>query len=188
MKPFFKGDDKLLVGCKDGALLIFKIVESDGNCDVISSDVESEFSKKPVTQLTVIEDQNLLISISGGLINVHNIGFNTSVTITPRTQILKTKGCLFYSLDQIGRTHFLSVVSKKRLMVFQLSDKEFIFQKEMILPDTPTTISLTGESICVGYKKGYSLLNIQSSQDQFLFSLDKGRPSFPSQILPFSLK
>ena len=174
-----QGEDKLLVGCKDGALLSFKILEKEGNSDITSLDAENEFSKKPVTQLNVIEEQNLLVSCSGGYINVHNIGYNNysdTVQIAPRTQISKSKGCIFYSLDQIGKNYFLSVILKKRLIIFQLLEKEFVFQKEMVLPDTPNTITLTGESICVGYKKGYSLLNLSTSHDQFLFPLEKGTP------------
>ena len=169
----------MIVGCKDGALLTFKITEIDGNFDIASLDAENEFSKKAITQINVIEDQNILLSNSGNIVNVHNIGYNpisNSVQINLRTQLLKTKGCTFYSLDQIGSVYHLTIVIKKRLMIFQMIDKEFNFFKEMILPDTPITLTLTGESICVGYKKGYNLLNVQTSQDQFLFPLERGTP------------
>lgn len=62
-------DEKLLVGTRQGHLLMYHVVPStvDNNHDVQLMRYNKIFSKKPIQQLEVIPDYNLLVSLTGKL-------------------------------------------------------------------------------------------------------------------------
>ena len=63
------GETQLLVGTTEGVLFIYDIKEKkDGQqigYTVTLRDAQKTFSKKPITQLAVVESLNILISLSG---------------------------------------------------------------------------------------------------------------------------
>jgi hypothetical protein len=57
-------------------------------------DTKKSFSKKPATQLHVVRELNLLLSLSDNCIQVHDLA-----TLSPRKSLEKTRGCVYFSAD-----------------------------------------------------------------------------------------
>lgn len=55
----------MLVGSKQGQLFMYNLIKADDKCDVQLMRCNKSFSKKPIQQLEVIPDHNLLISLTG---------------------------------------------------------------------------------------------------------------------------
>jgi len=83
-------------------------------------DAQKTFSKKAIGQLDVLEKQNLLLSLSDGLVSMHDLpSFNL------RSQILKTKGCHLYAVDKSRPVPMLCVAIKKKLLILSYDGTEF---------------------------------------------------------------
>lgn len=57
--------NNLLVGTKQGHLFMYELVKTDENLEVQLMRYNKSFSKRPIQQLEVVPDNNLLISLTG---------------------------------------------------------------------------------------------------------------------------
>mmetsp|Transcript_7714 Transcript_7714/g.10647 ORF Transcript_7714/g.10647 Transcript_7714/m.10647 type:complete len:888 (-) Transcript_7714:2-2665(-) len=175
------GDTKLLVGTNEGVLFTYEVKEKkDGQqigYTVTLLDAQKTFSKKPITQLAVVESLNILISLSDAYVSVHDLN-----TLQLRSQLPKSKGALLFSLDTTvfeqdqpapkpgTKQHLnLCVATKKKLVIFAWDGNDFIEIRELALPDSAKTLVWCGDSVCVGFKKEYNLINVQTGAMTELF-------------------
>uniref|UniRef100_A0A6P7FL48 Vam6/Vps39-like protein n=1 Tax=Diabrotica virgifera virgifera TaxID=50390 RepID=A0A6P7FL48_DIAVI len=89
-------DDNLLVGTRQGHLCMYSVLRNDDSCEVQLMRYNKSFSKKPVQQLEVIQDQNLLVSLSDNLIQVHDL---SAIHFTTLHQVQKSKGATVFTIN-----------------------------------------------------------------------------------------
>lgn len=91
-------DNNVILGTRQGHLLMYSILPhpNDNKVDLQLLQYDKNFSKKPITQIEVISDYQLLFSLSDGIISVNDISRHTFplVHVAP-----KTRGATVFALD-----------------------------------------------------------------------------------------
>ncbi|KAH7372762.1 hypothetical protein KP509_17G019800 [Ceratopteris richardii] len=174
---------QLLIACIDGSLRIYA-PESDGSDPRNTQAQESRtdpfpairisdtfvlqktligFSKRPITSMTVVQQKNLLITLSDAII-VHKLpGLDTVAFLT------NSKGSSLYAWDE--KQGLLCAVRQKRLIIYQHNGgHEFLEMKELNAPDVVKCIAWCGESVCLGIRREYVLLNTATGLSTEIFS------------------
>ncbi|KAG0231170.1 Vacuolar morphogenesis protein 6 [Actinomortierella wolfii] len=137
------------------------------------------FSRKAIEQIDIIKAVGVLVSLSDGYVNLHDLH-----TYTLRTQLAKTRGANLFSVfsrieiqDMIPQVVTrLAVAVRRKIVVFSWHDAEFIDTKEFPIPDRVKTMEWVGtQKLCLGFDNEYALMDCQTSQLTPLFS-----PSSPT--------
>ncbi|KAI5082169.1 hypothetical protein GOP47_0001912 [Adiantum capillus-veneris] len=158
---------RLLISCIDGSLRIY-CPESD-RPDPLEKDADSfpaikksdtfalqntliGFSKKPITSMTVAHSRNLLITLSDAIV-VHKLpGLDTVAYLA------NSKGATLYAWDE--KQGLLCVARQKRLLIYQHNgSRDFTELKELAAPDVVKSIAWCGESVCLGIRREYVIVN-----------------------------
>ncbi|EFX65321.1 hypothetical protein DAPPUDRAFT_219389 [Daphnia pulex] len=173
-------DEHLLVGTQQGHLLMYSVLQGASNGGSAESSLSSRcevhllrsnkyFAKKPIQQLAVVPEHQILISLSDYLVSVHDLTvFNFPVI----TSLNKSKGATCFSLDrqtsltgEISVAVRLCVVVKKKLQLFYWKNREFReLGPDLSVSDTPRTIGWCRETLCLGFKGEYCLLKLEGEQ------------------------
>jgi len=184
--------DRLLVGLNTGALRIYRVNEErtppeyDGathengeSGQPIPAKVkavellreEEKFSKRPVQQLAIVKEANLLVSLSDGYISLHDL---QTYQLVERLEQTRNATCFAVTSNVIKDpdTNIPSLVSrlavgvKRRLMYWTWQDMELSSDVE----DTGLEAAvksltwLTATKIVVGMDAGFSVLDIESKE------------------------
>lgn len=171
--------DSLLVGTRQGHLLLYGVKDGTGDnrFEVELRSSNKLFSKKPILQLAVVEQLNLLISLSDAVVSVHNLE-----TFSLKFTLLKTKGATVFAVDIKERKQSsvfdpspplelkLCVSVKRKLQLFNWRHGEFQESEDLLLPDVARSVVWSKESLCVGFKREYSLIKTSTGAQTELFS------------------
>lgn len=187
---------RLLISCIDGSLRIYNTQigdddqhhqeeeEKEGHADLTPTIRKTDtfalqntligFSKKPVTSMTVVQSKNLLITLSDAIV-IHKMpGFDAVAYLS------NTKGTSLYAWD--AKQGLLCAAKQKRLIIFQHDGgREFIELKELAAPDTVNSIAWCGDSLCLGIRREYIIVNTTTGLTIELFAC--GRIASPL-VLP----
>ncbi|XP_024386372.1 vacuolar sorting protein 39 [Physcomitrium patens] len=156
---------RILVGCMDGSLRMYvpefmdnptSFKEPDlSSGSYILKDTRIGFAKKAVTSMDVLQSRNLLITLSD-TVAVHSLPeFDLVAYLT------KTKGANLYAWDE--RRGMLAVAKAKRLFLYKYDgNKDFGEVKELAAPDVVKCMAWVGDSLCLGIKREYVILNIST--------------------------
>lgn len=161
--------ETLLVGTNKGHLLVYNIREDVAATQAANGeqkfDVElhrsnKAFGRKPIIQLVIVEAQGIIISLSDGIISVHDFE-----TYALKQQFPSGKGVTFFSVDHAStlptskRPVRLCVVSKRKMQLFYWSKDEFVkLYEDTAHPETPRVAVWIGKFICFALKREYQLL------------------------------
>ncbi|WPH04171.1 Hypothetical protein R9X50_00705900 [Acrodontium crateriforme] len=182
--------DKLLVGLNTGSLRIYRINEpgsptepdsenGDAEASKSKSDEpvieclrdEERFSKKPIQQLAIIKEANLLISLSDGYINLHDLQ-----TYEPVERLERTKGAACFAVTsnvvKDPETKVPSLVSrlavgvKRKTVVWTWQDMEILPDvAEIGLEASVKSLTwVTGTRLMVGMDPGFSVVDIETQE------------------------
>ena len=164
----------LLVGTNRGHLLVYGINESKNSNQKFQVDLQrsdKKIAKKPITQLSIVEEYGILISLSDGIISINDS--ETYKAYEPESTFKSLKTVICFALDVPekgnGKQMKLCAVSKKgRLMFFYWSKGGFckLFE-EQSCPETPKTVVWSGNNICVGMKREYLMMNAETGKNCF---------------------
>lgn len=171
--------DNLLVGTRQGHLLLYGVKDGagDNRFEVELRSSNKLFSKRPILQLAVVEQLNLLISLSDAVISVHNLE-----TFALKFTLHKTKGATVFAVSIKERKQSsvfdpspplelkLCVAVKRKLQLFNWRNGEFQEGEDLLLPDVARSVVWTKESLCVGFKREYSLIKTNTGTQTELFS------------------
>lgn len=171
--------DNLLVGTRQGHLLLYGVLDGTGDnrFDVELRSSNKLFSKKPISQLAVVEQLNLLISLSDSVVSVHNLE-----TFAHKFTLHKTKGASVFAVDIKERKQSsvfdpspalelkLCVSVKRKLQLFSWRNGEFQEREDLLVPDAAKALVWSKDSLCVGFKKEYSLIKTGTGAATELFS------------------
>nr|CAG4642300.1 EOG090X0131 [Evadne anonyx] len=180
-------DDHLLVGTRQGHLLMYSVLQGNNTESSLSSRCEVHllrsnkyFAKKPIQQLAVVPEHQILISLSDSIISVHDLTIFNFPTIT---SITKSRGATYFCLDVKRETSLtgeiavavrLCVVVKRKLQLFYWKNRDFReFGPDLSVPDVPRTVGWCKETLCLGFKSEYCLLKLDGSEQRELFPTGK---------------
>lgn len=166
-------DENLLIGTKQGHLLMYTVSPSRGDekFDVHLARSNKYFSKKPILQMASVPEFQILVCLSDGVITVHDMTiFNFPLLFT----INKTRGASLFSLDNQKTTSLtgeevctlrMCVVVKRRLQLFYWKNRNFHeLGGDLCVPDVPRALAWCGEAVCVGFKQEYFHIQLTGKQ------------------------
>lgn len=114
-KLLFVADDKLLVGTKQGHLMMYSIGAKDfAKVNVQLLQYNKTFSKKPIQQIAAIPEHDILLKLSDNIISIHQLSDANFCLIKP---LEKTRGATLFALNT-------KVYCKYFIIINKLSKKE----------------------------------------------------------------
>jgi len=130
---------------------------------------EDKFSKKPITQMAIIKEANILISLSDGCISFHDM---QSYTLSERLD--NTKGCSLFAVTsnivKDANTGIpsiesrLAVAVKRKMILYTWQDMEILgSSSEIVLSASIKSMTwMTGTKMVVGMDPGYAIIDVES--------------------------
>jgi len=183
-------ENHLFIGTKQGHLLMYLINMGTPEPTVQLLRSNKYFSKKPIVQVSVVPEYSILVALTDNIISVHDI--DLAVTNFPLIyQVERSKGTNLFALD-VKRTHTLTgetaatvrmVVSvRRKLQFYYWKNRKFLeLREDVSLPDVARSVAWCQESVCVGLRGEYSLLQLEDLKFSSLFPT--GRSQDPQIIL-----
>lgn len=164
-------DNTVIFGTKQGHLLIYAIEvnANDRKMELQLLQYNKNFSTKPIMQVDVIPDYQLLFCLIDSTISVYDISRNQTSLVHCAT---KTKGASLFALDvkrsksMTGETAIvvrMCVAVKRKLQLWYWKWKQhdlLSFAPDIDLSDVPKTVLWSENTICVGYKTEYVLYDV----------------------------
>lgn len=161
-------DNSVIIGTQEGYLLMYTF---NPNADERQPGLSllqfnKTFSDKPIRQIDVIPEYNLLFSLSDEVISVHELGLhNFRVHRAPTT-----RGATIFALN-VQRSRSLTgetvlmvricVAVKRKLQLWYWKQVQFMkLAVDIELSDVPKALLWTENTICVGYKNEYLLYDV----------------------------
>ncbi|KAI5642851.1 vacuolar sorting protein 39 domain 2 domain-containing protein [Phthorimaea operculella] len=165
-------DDHLLLGTRQGHLLMYSVTQSNGNgkYELQLLRLHKNFSKKPIQQIDVIPEDNLLVCLTDNQLSTYDLN---GVSFPLVKTFEKTKGASVFALDNKSTTSLtgesnsivhLCVSVRRKLQVYY--GKNGVFKEhlyEFTIPDVPKVMSWGQEYLCVGFKSEYTFYDLSSS-------------------------
>lgn len=162
-------DNNVLLGTRQGHLLMYAIEQhaDENKMDLQLLQYDKNFSKKPITQIEVIPEYQLLFSLTDGLISVNDISRTNFPIVHSAT---KTKGASLFALDVKRSTSLtgetalvvrLCVAIKRKLQFWYWKHDQLLEFYEVIdLSDVPKSMVWLENTICIGFKTDYILYDV----------------------------
>lgn len=167
--PFVSVDNNVLLGTRQGHLLMYAVEQNTTECkmDLQLLQYDKNFSKKPITQIDVIPEYQLLFSLTDGLVGIHDIARHNFPLVHSNAN---TKGATLFALNVCRSTSLtgeivlvvrLCVVIKRQLQFWYWKhDKLLQFREPIQLDDTPKAVVWLDNAICIGFKTDYILYEV----------------------------
>lgn len=118
----------LLVGTAEGVVVVVDVKQATAKEPFSSRIVATHknFGKKPIEQLAAIEDLDLLLALSDGVISIHELSSGSF-----RAQMAKTKGANLFAVDvqkSEGKPPVvrLCVSARRKLIMFEWANNDFV--------------------------------------------------------------
>lgn len=171
-------DNNVLLGTRQGHLLMYAVEQNTTECkmDLQLLQYDKNFSKKPITQIDVIPEYQLLFSLTDGLVGIHDIARHNFPLVHSNAN---TKGATLFALNVSRSTSLtgeivlvvrLCVVIKRQLQFWYWKhDKLLQYREPIQLDDTPKAVVWLENAICIGFKTDYILYEV-SFELIFLFT------------------
>ena len=160
--------DRILVGLNTGSLRVYRINDASNAKLVDLLRQEEKFSRYRLEQLAIIKEAKLLVSLSNGLVALHDL-----VSYEPQEVLPKSRGASAFAVtsnivkDQgiptiVSR---LAVAVKRRLLVWSWQDSELAMEpQELILVTSIKTLMwATGTRLVVGLSNSYVLVDVEGA-------------------------
>ncbi|RPA87138.1 hypothetical protein BJ508DRAFT_321031 [Ascobolus immersus RN42] len=131
--------DKLLLGLSNGTLRVYQVKTSEsGDIELELLKTVDKFSRRSIELLACIKEAQILVSLSDGHVQLHDLE-----TCTLQQTLVKTRGATTFAvttnIERDETTGIPSIVSrlavgvKRKLLLFSWQDEEFIDGKEITL-------------------------------------------------------
>lgn len=163
-------DNNVLLGTRQGHLLMYAVEQntSENKMDLQLLQYDKNFSKKPITQIDVIPEYQLLFSLTDGLVGIHDIARHNFPIVHSNPN---TKGASLFALN-INRSTSLTgetalvvrlcVVIKRQLQFWYWKhDKLLTYRDSIQLDDTPKAVVWLENAICIGFKTDYIVYDVR---------------------------
>ena len=176
-------NDHIYCGTKDGRIVVYR--NEPGTSELLSCKL---VRGKRVENLIIAGPLQRLLALCGGSVHVLDLYTLQRRKSAEKQMNKKVKGCGIFCLDQSGPPHWrLCFAVKRKLVLFEhdnLKDGDWVFMKELAVPEQCSAICVHGDSICVGYRKQYYVIRVVSGETVDVgLMLDGAQDPF-IQVLP----
>ncbi|KAL1489629.1 hypothetical protein ABEB36_013573 [Hypothenemus hampei] len=182
--------DTLLVGTRQGHLFMYNLDKKEPKCELTLMRYNKAFSKKPILQLEIIPEHDLLLSLTDNIVQLHDIN---AITFNTLDTIQKSKGATFFAINTkkiistTGDTHYLvrlAVVVKRKIQLYYMKNNQFNpCCDDVSLNDVPKSMVWCDNVICIGYRDEYALLNVDNFEQIDLFPTSSAKAADPCILL-----
>ncbi|XP_071515409.1 vam6/Vps39-like protein [Panulirus ornatus] len=167
-------DGNLVVGTRQGHLLMYTVTPgTTRRWDVALLCSNKNFSRKPIVQVAVIPEHQIIVSLSDNVVSVHDLTvFNLPLLCT----MTQTKGATAFDLDikhhvsltgDAVVTVRLVVAVRRKLQLFYWKARKFHqLREDLALPDVPRALTWCMEAIAVAFKHEYWLVKLTGEQKE----------------------
>lgn len=170
-----------MVGLSTGALRVYRNDVQAATSDDAPTDAKQKiapleclhedesFDKRPILQLAVIKEANILVSLSDSYVSLYDLH-----TYKLQQRLDKTKNATLFAVsssvtkddesDIPSLFSRLAVAVKRRLLLWVWQDMELSVQaKELVLPSTIKCITWTSDTkLVIGMDQGFVLVNTET--------------------------
>lgn len=182
-------DGNLFLGTRQGHLLMYSLSSNNGNQKYELQLLRycKNFSKKPIQQIEVIPEDNLLLCLTDNVLSSYDInGVNFPLIKT----FSETKGASIFALDNKSATSMtgesnsvvhLCVAVRRKLQLYYGKNGEFkkhLF--DFTIPDVPKVMAWGQQYLCVGFKGEYTLYDLSSREPKELFPTSSSKSLEPT--------
>ncbi|ODM93368.1 Vam6/Vps39-like protein [Orchesella cincta] len=170
-------DDFVMVGTKEGHLLIYKITFTPAKAgpEIAIALSNKNFTvaigtggtRKPIIQIGIIPEHKVLIALTTDGVSTHDMDSHNCKCIN---LIERTKGASSFALDIQRQTSLtgdpcltvrMCVVVGKCLQLYYWKNRCFKeLREDFSVPDIPKSISWCKETICLGFRNEYCTLDV----------------------------
>lgn len=166
----FSADNNVIIGTQPGYLLryTFNPNPEERQPGLSLLQFNKTFSDKPIRQIDVIPEYQLLFSLSNDVISVNDLNRHNSPLVHRAN---KTKGATIFALDiqrsrsLTGETNLvvrICVAVKRKLQLWYWKHEQFMeLYNDIELSDVPKALHWTENTICVGFKSEYLLYDVR---------------------------
>ncbi|XP_076171948.1 vacuolar protein sorting 39 isoform X2 [Ptiloglossa arizonensis] len=180
-------DDNLLICTRDGYLLMYNVppvIDETHKVELLCH--SNNFKKKRITQIDVVPEYNLLITLIDNIVCVHDLN---SPNFQQVYQLPKTRGATLFTLDkQLPKGSNdnkktivnLCVAVKRKLQLYYYEEKKFVESEnfELTVRDTPRELSWCGKSLILGFRGlSYTILDINGKTKELFPTGKSPEPS-----------
>ncbi|XP_028037182.1 vam6/Vps39-like protein [Bombyx mandarina] len=180
-------ENNLLLGTRQGHLLMYSLSTNneEQKYQVHLLRYRKNFSKKPIQQIEVIPDENLLLCLTDSTLATYNInGVNFPLIKT----FEQTKGASLFALDcKVSSSNGaassdvrLCVAVRRKLQVYCGSKGEFKHMLDLNIPDVPKVMAWGLQYLCVGFKAEYTLYDVSDGKPKELFPTSSSKSLEPT--------
>ncbi|KAK4324087.1 hypothetical protein Pmani_005270 [Petrolisthes manimaculis] len=174
IESLFAYDENLVVGTRQGHLLMYSVTPgTTRRWDVALLCSNKNFSRKPILQVAVVPEHQIIVSLSDNVISVHDLTvFNLPLLCT----ISQTKGATAFDLDikrqvtltgESAVTVRVVVAVRRRLQLYYWKGRQFHqLREDLSLPDVPRALTWCLEAIAVAFKQEYWLVKLDGEQKE----------------------
>lgn len=113
-------------------------------------------SKKPITQLTVLEEHNIIITLCDSVLSIHNL-VDLKVLTTK-----KLSNASLYAIDKSDLGVKIAVSLKRKISQLIWTGNRLEDVREVSVPDTAKLLMWAGTSLYAGIKKVYYQINLNT--------------------------
>lgn len=163
-------EDNIYVGTQDGFLLVFTVSE-DGPTGKFTFNLDIKKSlghgKKPVQQIQVFKDILKLFTLCDGNVDVLNL-----FTLEPTATMPITKGISLFCSEKRSPLYRICIQVNKKLSFYEYVGN-FELIKEIALHEKAVTLEWYNGVVCIGLKKQYVLMELETAEVTPLFPLEK---------------
>ncbi|XP_068156071.1 vam6/Vps39-like protein [Drosophila tropicalis] len=160
--------NNVILGTRSGQIIMYSVDEKAG---VDMRMFNKNFSRKPITQMEVIEEEKLLFVLTDQMIHVCDLSrMESSFVLAHVSQ--DTKGVTLFTLDvdsqksTTGETatiiRLCCAIRRRLIFFFWKKDKLASLELSIELADVPRSLCWVGQTICVGCKDEYVVYNIST--------------------------
>lgn len=171
----------MFLGTRLGHVLRYSIHhrdDEDAKVDIQLLDYDKNFSKKPIIQIEVVPEYQLLFSLSDSQINVNDISKHHFPLVYSEP---KTRGATLFTM-KINRTNSMTgetalialiCVAVKRKLQFYYWKKQTLIEyiKDIELNDVPKAMAWYHDFVCVGFKSEYVIYKLDAEKGVLKFDL-----------------
>ncbi|PVU85114.1 hypothetical protein BB560_000916 [Smittium megazygosporum] len=169
--------NRLIVGSDKGALLVYEInEEKDGNTRANLIDTKKDFSKKQIDKIEIIKQANAFVCLSDGIITLSELQ-----TLSNTTPLKKSRGAtLMVCITDVETisgvptlVSKLAIAIKRKIIVFEWQDSEYIESKEFICPEKVENFNFgTINNLIIATPKEFLSLQLGNGAFDELFPTD----------------
>ncbi|EDV92920.1 vam6/Vps39-like protein [Drosophila grimshawi] len=159
----------VILGTRSGQLIMYSV---DSQTDVDMRMFNKNFSKKPIAQMEVVSEENLLFVLTDNMIHVCDIS-RIENNFEFMHSSAETKGCTLFTMDvdtpksttgEVATFIRIACAIRRRLVFFFWKTDKLVSLKLCIdLLDVPRAMCWVNQLVCVGYKDEYVLYDISAN-------------------------